>query len=122
MKATLTTIEDVAVYIADGAKRYGGKNKFLSSAEYHEAYPMIERIYAAETTAQAAQNKTAADAAMSEAGASYGDRVTYTVQGLFFSTETLTGTIVNRNGLPMVKLDEKHNGKRYVKWHKGWQR
>ena len=121
MKTTLKTMAEVTAYIAEGAKRYGGKNKFLASAEYREVYPTIERIYADEGTAQNTQSKGEADAAMGEVGAAYGDRVTYTAQGLFFSTETLMGTIVNKNGLPMVKLDEKHNGKRYVKWHKGWR-
>ena len=118
---TLETVADITSYIADGAKRHGGKNKFLSSEEYREAYPIIERIYADETATQRTHNKAAADTAMSEAGVSYGDRVTYTIAGMFFSTETVTGTIVNRGGFAMVKLDEKHNGKRHVKWHKGWR-
>jgi len=122
MSISLKTIEDVEEYIANGAKRYGGKNKFLSSAEYREVYPIIERIYSVEKTARYEQSKNAADTAMSEAGAAYGDRVEYTLIGSFFNTETLKGTLVNRSGLPMVKLDEKHNGKRYVKWHKGWRK
>ena len=121
MKATFKTMDEVNAYIADGAKRYGGKNKFLSSAEYNEVYPIIEQICAAETTTRHTQNKATADAAMSEVGALYGDRVSYTIQGAFFSTEKLTGTVVNRKSLPMVRLDEKHSGKRHVRWHKGWR-
>jgi len=122
MSISLKTIEDVTEYIADGAKRYSGKNKFLSSAEYREVYPIIERIYSGEKVARYEQSKNAADTAMSEAGVAYGDRIEYTLIGSYFNAETLKGTLVNRSGLPMVKLDEKHNGKRYVKWHKGWRK
>jgi len=114
----MKTISEVNEYIQDGAKRHGSKNKFLSSKEYADMYPIIEKIYNAEKI----KEDSTAYAAMKEVGAAYGDRVTYTLFGMFFTTDTLTGTLVCRNGLPMVKLDSKFNGKRFTQWHKGWKK
>ena len=49
-----------------------------------------------------------------------GDRVAYGLVGPFFNIEVLRGKIVSRKGVPYVALDQAHNGKKSVRWHKGW--
>jgi hypothetical protein len=67
-----------------------------------------------------AQLAAAGQQAMAEVGAKVGQRVSYSVLGWAMVAETYTGTITLRRGIPYVRLDTPANGRRYVRWHKGW--
>ena len=113
----MKTIADVNAYIADGAERHGGKNKFFASDEYRQAYPQIAKIYEQATTEKQAQAKEAMEAA----GVSYGDKVSAASMGLF-GHQIFTGTVYkDKNGLPKVKLDNPQGGKKIVNWNIAWK-
>jgi hypothetical protein len=61
--------------------------------------------------------------AMAEVGAQCGQRVTYFCRSMLgFGGFSVTGTIVrNRNGVAVVKLDRKYDGKTTTEWNKGWR-
>lgn len=62
-------------------------------------------------------------AAMKAAGAEIGQRVSYfAMHMLGFGGMTFTGTIVlNRNKVPVIRLDQKYQGKRFIEWSRGWR-
>ena len=116
---SLKTVSDVESFIAEGAKRLGGRNKFLASDEYKAVFPQVEKIYQAAKTEHAA----AGQKAMTEAGIAEGDRVSTPMQGLT-GGELAKGTIFMKAGVPWVKLDSPQmtskGYKKQVQWHKGW--
>lgn len=62
-------------------------------------------------------------AAMKAAGAEVGQRVSYfAMHMLGFGGMTFTGTIVlNRNKVPVIRLDQTYQGKRFIEWSRGWR-
>jgi hypothetical protein len=116
----LHTMADVDTYMKDGTKRYGGKNKFLASDEYREAYPRIAKIHEQASKTWVTEKQSQAKEAMEAAGVSFGDRVSTGSMGLF-GFHTFTGTVYkDKNGLPKVKLDTPQNGKKTVQWNRAW--
>ena len=108
---------DSELWIEAKSKEYGGKNKFLASQEYRDAYPAIQALHRGRTQ----EFGQKASEAMREVGALYGDRVHYDAVSPFGQVEAFSGIIVERKGLPYVKLDEPTSeGRRSVHWHKGW--
>jgi hypothetical protein len=61
--------------------------------------------------------------AMSYAGAFIGQRVGYFCRSMLgLGGFTVFGTIIaNRNGVAVVRLDQKWDGKRQTEWNKGWK-
>lgn len=113
------TYEEATAWLEKKYREYGGKNKFLSSDEYREVYPEIKRL------SDKARSGLRGDAerAMKEAGVRFGDRVEWhQVQPFMMGVDVFTGTIVDKKGIPYVKLDRAIQGKRTVRWHKGFQR
>jgi len=111
---------EMTEWVNKRSQEYGGKNKFLTSDEYRNAYPYLMELYKAE------KQKTAGVAAkaMAEVGAKEGDQVFYDYVNPF-GVEKYSGRIVLRDGIPYVKLDEGQQtlkGSKSVRWHKGWRR
>lgn len=61
--------------------------------------------------------------AMSEAGAKVGQRVQYFAASMLgLGGILITGQIVtNRNGVAVIRLDSKYDGKRFTAWSKAWK-
>lgn len=61
--------------------------------------------------------------AMAEVGAKCGQRVAYFCRSMLgLGGFSVTGTLVrNRNGVVVVKLDRKYDGKTQTEWNKGWR-
>ena len=96
------TYDEACAWVDRKAKEYGGKNNFLSSDEYREAYPKIAALHAAGHRVYTARKQDD----LAEAGLRSGDRVTSTTQGIFGPGDSISGTITMRKGVPWVKLDE----------------
>ena len=45
MAPRFKSLDEANAWIASKIKEYGGKNKFLSSPEYKEAYPAIRKLH-----------------------------------------------------------------------------
>lgn len=115
------TVADVGAWMGTRVREtYRTKNELLSSAEYRAAYPSIDAIYRREREAATARLAQDGAQALVEAGLKVGNRVAYGAVGSFFNVEVLRGKIVSRKGVPYVALDQPHNGKKSVRWHKGW--
>lgn len=115
-----TSYADAQKWIEQEAKKYDSKNEFYSTDEYKNAYPLIKELWNLE------HNKIAykSEKAMKEAGVKFGDAVFYDNVNPFGYAEEYTGIIVERNGIPYVKLDEGQKtitGAKSVNWHKGWK-
>ena len=119
---SLQTIDDVNIYMNDGYSRYGSQNKFLASDEYRNNYSTIAQIINSHNAVQHNKQIKLAEQAMQEVNAHYGDTVKYGIVGMFMNIDIVTGIITKRNDLPVVKLNEKFNGKRFINWNKGWQK
>ncbi len=106
-------------WIEKSSKKYKTKNDFFASDEYKFAYPLIKKMYEVEKIEYSKK-------AMSELKKSklqIGDSVRYDYVSPFFNVAVYTGKIVERNGVPYVKLDSGQttmSGKKSVKWHKGF--
>jgi hypothetical protein len=61
--------------------------------------------------------------AMSEVSAQIGQRVQYFAASMLgLGGFLITGQIVtNRNGIAVIRLDSKFDGKRYTAWHRAWK-
>lgn len=117
----LSSYKEAVDWIEKKSKEYGGKNKFLSSDEYKKMYPIIKNLHDIEKMKTASK----AEKAMKEVGAKFGDRVRYDYVSPFMNVAEYTGTIINKNGIPYVKLDKGQKsmkGKSTVPWHKGWKK
>ena len=116
-----TSTDDVQAWMARRIKEtYKTKRNLLCSDEYREAFPRLAAVFRQapdEYTSRMAREGTRA---LAEAGLAVGDRVAYGLVGPFFNIEVLRGKIVSRKGVPYVALDQAHNGKKSVRWHKGW--
>lgn len=113
------TYEEATAWLEKKYREYGGKNKFLSSDEYREVYPLLKKL------SDKARSGLRGDAerAMREAGVGFGDRVEWhQVQPFMMGVDVFTGTLVDKKGIPYVKLDRAIQGKRTMRWHKGFQR
>ena len=111
--------EEANKWIDDKSKEYGSKNKFLASNKYRNAYSEINNLHK--------QNKNKftdeVNKAMEEVGAKFGDKVEYSTASPFGEVFVYVGGIINRNGVPYVKLDQKtRDGKSSVRWHKGFKK
>lgn len=108
-------------YIDTQAKKYSNKNEFYASDEYKELYPVLKEVHKRENT----EWSKSAEKAMESAGVKYGDNVQYTNVGSFMSSESYSGVIVDRKGIPYVKLDPGQStvdNKKSIRWHKGWKK
>ena len=63
-----------------------------------------------------------AQKAMAEVNQDFGDAVYYNSAGLFMTSERFEGIIIKRNGMPYVRLNEVAQGRRTLKWNKGWMK
>lgn len=106
-------------WVAEKTKEYGGKNKFMSSPEYKEAYQEIDELYREvkkETSAKRVKQ-------MEDHGLKYGDQVRYSQLALMFGgVVVLNGQLVERRGIPYVRLDQQTMGRREVRWHPGFEK
>jgi len=61
--------------------------------------------------------------AMESVGAKVGQRVQYFCRSMLgFGGVTVNGVIaLNRNGVPVIKLDQVVDGKKQAAWNKGWR-
>jgi len=114
--------EEAMAWVKKKSREYGGKNKFLSSDEYREAYPVIKRLSDKAKSEARKSLRGDAERAMKEVGVRFGDRVEWHQVGPFMTVDVFTGTVVDKKGIPYVKLDRPVQGKRTVRWHKGFRR
>jgi len=107
-------------YVDNRAKDFSSKNEFYTSDEYKKLYPILQEVHKREIGEWSKDAKKA----MKSVGVKFGDKVQYTYVGSFMSSESYTGVIVNRDGIPYVKLDPGQStidGKKSARWHKGWK-
>jgi len=101
------------------AKNFKSLNEFYTSEEYKSAYPLIRKMYEVEQSNFVKKAKTE----LKKAKLKISDKVMYDFVSPFFNVTQYTGTIVERNGIPYVKLDagqKTMSGKKSVRWHKGF--
>jgi hypothetical protein len=116
-----TSYADAQVWMNENSKKFKNQNDFYASDEYKSAYPIIQQLYKVEQKSYAAK----AQQAMVEANVKFGDKVNYDYITPFLQSEKYSGTIIERNGIPFVKLDDGQqtiSGSKSVKWHKGWKK
>jgi hypothetical protein len=110
----METYDEALQWIQERAKEYGGMNKFLSSCEYQQKYPEIEKLHKKAMDSY----KSKAHDAMCSVNINAGDKVFYDVVGTWGHVEQQEGTVyIDTKGMPKVKLT---SGKS-VKWHKGFK-
>jgi hypothetical protein len=117
---TFASYEDALHWINHRSKNFDNKNSFYASVEYKQIYPEVVELYKIEQS----KHRERAKLAMQQAGIDFGDRVMFDLVN-YLQVETFTGTIVNRGGIPYVKLDDGQqtmSGQKSVKWHKGWKK
>ena len=117
---TFASYEDALHWINHRSKNFDNKNSFYASVEYKQMYPEVVELYKIEQS----KHRERAKLAMQQAGIDFGDRVMFDLVN-YLQVETFTGTIVNRGGIPYVKLDDGQqtmSGQKSVKWHKGWKK
>jgi hypothetical protein len=107
--------DDARAWIDQKIKEQG-KNQFLSSDEYKRVAPYIRDLH------KKARGEWAAgrESDMRKRGLDYGDRVHLSLVSPFGFADVLEGEIVKRGGAPYVRLDEPFQGRREVRWHRGW--
>lgn len=111
--------EHVQAWMEEKIKEYGGKGPFTSSQEFKDAYPEIDKLYREFKKENSAKKVKQ----MTEAGVAYGDKVRYSQLALLLGgVVVLEGTIVERRGIPYVRLDKPTTGRREVRWHAGFQK
>lgn len=116
-----TSYADAQVWMNENSKKFKNQNDFYASDEYKSAYPIIQQLYKVEQKSYAAK----AQQAMVEANVKFGDKVNYDYITPFLQSEKYSGTIIERDGIPYVKLDDGQqtiSGSKSVKWHKGWKK
>ena len=116
-----TSYADAQLWMNENSKKFKNQNEFYASDEYRLAYPIIQQLYKLEQKSYAAK----AQEAMIEANVKFGDKVNYDYITPFLQSEKYSGTIIERNGVPFVKLDDGQqtiSGAKSVKWHKGWKK
>lgn len=119
-KIIFGTYKEVTDWIDKEAKNYDSKNAFYASDEYKKIYPILKILHDAEVQKKAKK----AEKAMKEVNVNFGDKVKYDFVSPFMSVEKYSGTIINKNEMPYVKLDtgqKSITGKKTVIWHKGWK-
>tara|TARA_Y100000034_G_scaffold132178_1_gene194544 strand:- start:242 stop:622 length:381 start_codon:yes stop_codon:yes gene_type:complete len=103
------------------AKNYKSMNDFYSSKEYQSAYPLIRKMYEVERASFVKKAKTE----LKKSKLKIGDNVIYDFVSPFFNVSKYSGKLIERNGIPYVKLDigqKTMSGKKSVRWHKGFVR
>lgn len=101
------------------AKNYKSMNEFYTSDEYKSVYPLIRKMYNVEQASFVKKAKTE----LKKANLKIGDSVIYDFVSPFFNVANYSGKIVERKGVPYVKLDAGQttmSGKKSVRWHKGF--
>ena len=111
-------LDSAQEWIKKKSKEYGSKNEFLSSQEYKDHYPHIEKLH----NASKSEHASVGQKALSDAGQKEGDEVYYDHIGPFMSVTKLRGKIVHKDGVPHVRLTEPVDGKRHIQWHKGFKK
>jgi len=115
------TWDEVDDWIKRKATEYGGRNRFLSSDEYRQTFPHIEKLRQEEI----GDIRSRYEKSMEEVGAKYGDKVEYSVGTPFGQIYYWKGIIIrDKNDLPKVKVIETNEpgAKRLRNWHKGYTR
>ena len=116
------TYAEATQYIQCQVKSQG--QKYYCTDEYKKLFPEVKQM------AQEEKNKTQsqksrqsldlAAEAMLEVGVIWGDKVEWHNAGMFMTVEIVSGTIIDKKGVPFVRLDTPVNGKKSCKWHKGF--
>ena len=120
-KTLFGTYQEALDWINKTAKKYDSKNAFYASDEYKKVYPILTILHDAETNKWA---KVAAKA-MKKVDVKFGDKVKYDFVSPMMRVEKYSGTVINKNGIPYVKLDsgqKSMTGKKTIRWHKGWKK
>ncbi len=122
-----TSYAEVEAWKAQKIKEYGGKSAFLTSPEYHAAWPLIKKL--ADEAKKQHKNKAGAagQEAMKTAGLKYGDVVYYRQPTSFGGVTTVEGELINRAGIPTVKLTDASREmtfgrNRFVPWDQSWKK
>jgi len=113
---------DSLEWVKNKSKEYGGRNKFLSSAEFKNAETRINELYRETKKKQKSGYKI-------PNGFKVGMRVKKTVAGMFMSNDTVHGVCKMYKGKAMVKLDNEmlisKRGKtqygKYVPYDEKWK-
>lgn len=113
-----TNYAEATQYIQNQVKNQG--QKYYCTDEYKKLFSSLKQMAQDAKTKTKNQTVDLASQAMSEVKVSWGDRVEWHSVGAFMSVEIYTGVIVNRKGVPFVRLDASLNGKKSCKWHKGF--
>ena len=119
-KILFGTYKEAMDWINKEAKKHDSKNDFYTTAEYKKIYPILKILHAAEVQKKA----TSAQKAMKEVDVEFDDKVKYDFVSPFMSVEEYSGVVINKKGIPYVKLDSGQKsltGKKTVIWHKGWK-
>tara|TARA_Y100001963_G_C6683088_1_gene400817 strand:- start:406 stop:765 length:360 start_codon:yes stop_codon:yes gene_type:complete len=102
-------------WIAAGAAKCGGKNKFLASDEYRAAYPAIRAAYDADKADKGARSI----AWIKGQGFAHGDAVKVKVgEHLIFGPIMRSATLDLSGAEPVARLDEAFQRRRNIKFPK----
>ena len=119
MRLDFSDYSEALQWIKLKAKGFKSAKEFYASEEYKSAYPLIRKMYEVEQAAFAKKGMEE----LQKAGLKIGDKVAYDFVSPFFNVEAYTGKIIERMGIPYVKLDSGQktmSGKKSVRWHKGF--
>lgn len=119
LKLNFSDYSEALQWVEQKAKNFKSVNEFYESDEYKSAYPLIRKMYEAEQSTFAKKGMTE----LKKAGLKIGDKVAYDFVSPYFNIEEYTGKIIERMGIPYVKLDVGQttmSGKKSVRWHKGF--
>ena len=116
-----TSYDDAIKWMEEQSKKYKSKGAFYGSDEYKQAYPVIQKLYKEEKDIF---GKKGQEIMLGE-GLNFGDSVFYDSISPFGLSENYSGIIVNRDGVPYIKLVEGQktmSGKKSLIWNKAWKK
>ena len=116
-KAHTHTHSELALYVQSQVESQG--QKYYCTDEYKELFPHIKRLLQEGKDQGLWRQSVVASQAMLEADLKWGDRVEWHNIGLF-SVEVCEGILINKKGIPWVRLDVPIDGEKTCKWHKGF--
>jgi hypothetical protein len=107
-------------------QQYGSKSALLTSPEYAKAYPFIKKVNDAERAVSKSSDAETAEAAMTQAGLKYGDRVML-VHHHFLGATRASGTLVRKGKVPSVQIGDADRvyfpkGQKTVAWDTRWKK
>ncbi len=115
----LTNYQEALTHVNERAKQFSNKNEYYATDEYRNLYPELERLRKKKLQSMSQGAKQA----MNEVDAKEGDHVEYSTSTPFGSIFVYEGIIkIYNNGVPYVFLDKPVNGKKTVRWHKGFRK